>query len=358
MSQDHGQARWQAIWQSRRGAALAMLPVAWLYGLLTHFRRWLYSKGFLTIHRMPVPVVVIGNVVVGGAGKTPTVLALVRHLKAQGWRPGVVSRGYGRQGAEPLEVLPDTPPSACGDEPALIRQQSGVPVFVARQRAEAAQALLVRHPEVNLLLCDDGLQHLALGRDLAIAVFDDRGTGNGWLLPAGLLREPWPVHKGSPFAPDLVLHQSTQTAQASPQSTSHIPAFHAQRSLAADALNALGERRPLAALGPSMVTAVAGIARPQAFFDMLRAAGAVPQHAIALPDHAATDLYASLLIDHTGTLVCTEKDAVKLFELARRRGAATAARVWAAPLQLQVDPAFLAAVDKQLKSLRSDQPVN
>ena len=358
MGQDHGQARWQAIWQSRRGTALALLPLAWLYGLLAGIRRWLYAKGFLTIHRMPVPVVVIGNVVVGGAGKTPTVLALVQHLKARGWRPGVVSRGYGRQGAEPLEVLPDTSPSACGDEPALIRQQSGVPVFVARQRAEAALALLAQHPEVNLLLCDDGLQHLALGRDLAIAVFDDRGTGNGWLLPAGLLREPWPVHKGAPFAPDLVLHQSAQAIQSSRQSTTHIPSFRAQRSLATDALNALGERRPLAALGPSVVTAVAGIARPQAFFDMLRTAGAVPQHAIALPDHAATDLYASLLNDHTGTLVCTEKDAVKLFELARRRGPATAARVWATPLQLQVEPAFFAAVDKQLKSLRSDQPVN
>ena len=357
MGQDKGQARWQAIWQSRRGAAIALLPIAWVYGLLTRVRRWLYALGVLTIHRLPVPVVVVGNVVVGGAGKTPTVLTLVQHLQAQGWRPGVVSRGYGRQGDDALEVLTDTPPGESGDEPALIRQQSGVPVFVARRRADAARALLARHPEVNLILCDDGLQHLSLGRDLAIAVFDDRGVGNGWLLPAGLLREPWPVNRGSRFAPNLVLHQSAQIGQASTTSAS-IPSFRARRSLAPQAVNALGEHQWLSQLGKGKVTAVAGIARPEAFFNMLKAAGVPPQRTIALPDHADGDLYTSLLNDQSGPVVCTEKDAVKLFGLARRAGPADAARVWAIPLQLEIEPAFFAAVDEQLESLRSNRPAD
>jgi tetraacyldisaccharide 4'-kinase len=354
MSQDKGQARWQTIWQSRGGIARALLPVAWLYGLLSGIRRWLYTKGWKAVDRLPVPVVVVGNVVVGGAGKTPTVLALVHHLQKRGWRPGVVSRGYGRQGTSPMEVLPTTPAVECGDEPALIRQQSGVPVFVARHRAEAARAMLAKHPEVNLILCDDGLQHLALGRDLAIAVFDDRGTGNGWLLPAGLLREPWPSSTGSRFAPHLVLHQ-TVFPHASPHvGPSDIPAFSAQRTLAPDAVNAQGERQPLVSLTGHALTAIAGIARPQAFFNMLAKAGLTPHHLAALPDHADSALYADLLEKHRGPLICTEKDAVKLFPLARRIDSAAAARTWAAPLVLQIDPKFFDAVDQHLESLRRD----
>jgi len=353
MSQDNGQARWQAIWQSRGGLALALLPLAWLYGLLSGVRRWLYAKGWKAVNRLPVPVVVVGNVVVGGAGKTPTVLALVKHLQSKGWRPGVVSRGYGRQGTSPLEVLPETPPGECGDEPALIRRQSGVPVFVARQRAQAARALLARHPTVNLIICDDGLQHLSLGRDLAIAVFDERGVGNGWLLPAGLLREPWPAHTGSPFVPDLVLHQAAQPKPARHTAPSSLPTFFAQRTLAINAINALGEQQALTALVHAQPTAIAGIARPDAFFDMLHAAGLPPQHTIALPDHADGALYNDLFKHNRGALICTEKDAVKLFALARNHDRATAARTWAVPLLLHIDPAFFLAIDQHLEPLQS-----
>ncbi|WP_082876925.1 tetraacyldisaccharide 4'-kinase [Hydrogenophaga crassostreae] len=356
MSQDNGQARWQAIWQSRSGVAPALLPLAWLYGRISSARRWLYIKGWKSIDQLPVPVIVVGNVVVGGAGKTPTVLALVLHLQSKGWRPGVVSRGYGRQGTLPLEVLPDTPASECGDEPALIRRQTGLPVFVARQRAQAARALLARHPEVNLIVCDDGLQHLALGRDLSIAVFDDRGVGNGWLLPAGLLREPWPAHEGSPFSPDLVLHQTSQLHPAHQASATSLPTFFAQRSLAPVAVNALGEQQALTTLAHAQPTAVAGIARPDAFFNMLKAAGLKPRHTTALPDHADSALYGDLLKHHKGTLICTEKDAVKLFELARSQGQTTAARTWAVPLVLQIDPAFFLAVDQHLEPHRRIRP--
>jgi tetraacyldisaccharide 4'-kinase len=348
MSQDKGQARWQAIWRTRNGKALALLPIAWVYGALVHIRHWLYAHQWLPVHRVNVPVVVVGNVVVGGAGKTPTVLALLHHLKTRGWHPGVISRGYGRDGDAPLEVLPSTPPSACGDEPALIRRQAKVPVVVARQRAEAAKALLSHHPDVDLIVCDDGLQHLALGRDLAIAVFDDRGTGNGWLLPAGLLREPWPARAGNAFAPDFVLHQSTST-----QSTTRCPAAHftAQRALSPEATNALGERQTLSALKANKLTAVAGIARPKPFFDMLEAAGLSLQRTVALPDHANEATYIAVLHKLDGLLICTEKDAVKLFELVQQRYPAMATRIWTVPLVLRVDPEFFSAVDNRLSAL-------
>jgi tetraacyldisaccharide 4'-kinase len=348
MSQDHGQGQWQAIWQSRGPKAWALRPLSWLYGTLSWVRHWLYALGVLKVARLPVPVVVVGNVVVGGAGKTPTVLALLKHLRAQGWRPGVVSRGYGRQGTSPLEVHLDTPTQMSGDEPALIRRQSCVPVFVAKQRAEAARALLAAHPEVNVMLCDDGLQHLALGRDLAIAVFDDRGMGNGWLLPAGLLREPWPPRSASPFAPDLVLHQRTQDTAASALPHSTLPAFQAQRSLSPEAFNGKGQRLALKELALRLPTAIAGIARPEAFFSMLRAQGVPLAQTVALPDHADAAAYASVLQAHPGTVLCTEKDAVKLFDALAGEGSGDAARIWAVPLEMHVDSSFFAAVDARL----------
>lgn len=339
------QARWQGIW-SRRGLSACLLrPMAWVYGSLAGLRRWLYATGWFQIHRLPVPVIVIGNVVVGGAGKTPTVIALVKHLQSQGWQPGVVSRGYGRRGDAVLDVRADTPATDSGDEPALIQRTTGVPVFVAPRRADAAHALLAAQPGVNLLLCDDGLQHLALGRDLAIAVFDDRGTGNGWLLPAGLLREPWPPRPGNRFRPDLVLHQRRDDAPLGQAPDANgLPAFSAVRRLADHAVGPHGQRIPLAALQGRPLTAVAGIARPEVFFDMLRARGLKLAHTMALPDHADQAAYAAALGASNQTLVCTEKDAVKLFAALPDEET----DVWAVPLELSPEPAFWAAFDRLL----------
>ena len=142
--------------------------------------------------RADVPVIVVGNVSAGGAGKTPVTLALLEHLRARGWHPGVVSRGYGRRTTDCREVRSDSLALDVGDEPLLIARRAQVPVFVARQRMQAVQALRQAHPRINLIVCDDGLQHLALARDVEICVFNDEGVGNGWLLPAGPLREPWP----------------------------------------------------------------------------------------------------------------------------------------------------------------------
>jgi len=354
---------WQRVWQGRGVLAWALLPLAGLHGLLLGLRRRGYALGWLRSHKLPVPVVVVGNVVVGGAGKTPTVIALLAHLHAHGWTPGVISRGHGRRTHGVLEVLPDTPTHDSGDEPALIRQRSGVPVFVARERVEAGRALLAAHPAVDLLVCDDGLQHWALERDVAIAVFDERGTGNGWLLPAGLLREPWPSrrgpdHVGAARGPDLVLHQRAERPGARPAAGPSapcgpplpmppgLPCFCATRRLADSATNAAGARADLRTGFGQGVTAVAGIAQPTVFFQQLRQRGLSLSQCIALPDHAPVSDYAALIPPAPGALLCTEKDAVKLFALARAEGAAD--RVWAVPLELTLEPAFLQALDERL----------
>lgn len=319
------------------------------YRGLVALRRSLYAAGVLRSHHLPVPVIVVGNVVVGGAGKTPTVIALIRHLQAAGWHPGVISRGYGRAGDTVMNVITSTDPSLSGDEPALIHRATSAPVCVARRRVDAARALLAAHPDTDLLVCDDGLQHHALARDISIAVFDERGVGNGWLLPAGLLREPWPAAPGSPNTPDLLLRQSRPGAP--PPHIEHAasaPLFDATRSLATHAVNQQGELLPLASLQGVPLTAVAGIARPAAFFDMLRSSGLQIHRELPMPDHADAADYEAVLQDRQATLVCTEKDAVKLFSLAALGNPKDLPSIWAVPLELAVDPGFFKAIDTRL----------
>jgi tetraacyldisaccharide 4'-kinase len=333
----------QQAWLQRGPLACLLWPVALLFGALGAVRRSLYRANILSSEKMPVPVVVVGNVVAGGAGKTPTVIALAQHLQAAGIRAGVVSRGYGRRGDGCLEVLPDTPPELSGDEPALIRRATGAPVFVAVRRADAARALLAAHPATQLIICDDGLQHYALQRNIEIAVFDERGAGNGWLLPAGPLREPWPqrLHQGvgpNGRGVDLVLH------------TGALPAFDGFRStrrLADHALRADGGRVALDSLAGTALIALAGIAKPQAFFDMLTARGLALAAKRALPDHYDFDSYPRAS-DKGYTLICTEKDAVKLFP--RQTDAL------AVPLLFEPEPAFFAAFDALLASRLSPLP--
>lgn len=345
------QMRWLVHAGQRRWLARLLWPVSLVYGRLMSLRRILYATGVFKTHRIRVPVVVIGNVVVGGAGKTPTVIAVVNHLIEQGWRPGVVSRGHGRRSADVVEVTPQTPPGDSGDEPALIHQRTGVGVFVAASRVAAAQALLRAHPEVNIVVCDDGLQHWALHRDLQIVVFDDRGSGNGWLLPAGLLREPWPRTNGGSPSMDLVLQQRrTDSPAPAPLDAHGSPVFKATRRLASHAVSPAGQRSPLLELGEHRLTAVAGIARPAVFFDMLHSAGLRPEKEVALPDHAAAADYAALIEDPGRVLICTEKDAVKLFPLLAQHPGASAVRAWAVPLEMTPEPAFFEALDHRLQT--------
>lgn len=335
--------RLQQAWLRRGVLARLLWPAAKLHELLVELRRQAFRTGYFNSVRVAVPVIVVGNVVAGGAGKTPVVIALVRHLQARGIRAGVVSRGYGRAGQHCLEVLPGTPVAESGDEPALIRRATQAPVFVAARRAEAARALLAARPGIQAIICDDGLQHYALQRDIEIAVFDERGVGNGWLLPAGPLREPWPARRKRGVRPggrgiDLVLHTGEHAAFAG---------FGSTRRLADHALRADGSRVPLESLAGQPLLALAGIARPEAFFAMLRACGLQLAETRAHPDHYDFDSYPRPE-DNGYTLICTEKDAVKLFS--------RQTNVLAVPLEFTPDAAFFTAFDALLAPLLSPLP--
>lgn len=321
-------------WTRRGALALALWPLSVVYGLLVMLRQALYQLRVFKAQRVRVPVIVVGNVVAGGAGKTPVVMALVEHLKSRGLHPGVVSRGYGRTTHDCREVSARSTAHEAGDEPVLMASTCRVPVFVARRRAEAAQALLAAYPQTDVIVCDDGLQHFALARDVEICVFDDRGTGNGFLLPAGPLREPWP----RPV--DLVVHGGSTQAFAG---------YGAPRKLADHALRSDGGRIGLASLRGQSLLAVAGIARPQAFFDMLRAQGLAPEQTIALPDHFDFTGWRSPA-DPPMQLLCTAKDAVKLWR--------EHPQALAVPLEVTLDPAMLSALDGLLDAkLSSAMPL-
>ncbi len=257
-------------------------------------------------------------------------IALVEHLRSRGLKAGVISRGHGRGTADCREVRVDSRAAEVGDEPLLIARAAQVPVFVATRRLEAAQALLAAYPATQVIVSDDGLQHYRLQRDLEICVFDERGVGNGWLLPAGPLREPWPRRV------DLVLRSGAAAA---------VGGFDARRQLASQAVRADGTRIDLAALRDRPVAAVAAIARPERFFAMLRDQGLRPARTVELPDHDAFDAMPPGLDGLE--LVCTEKDAVKLWTL--RPDA------WAVPLQVEVDPAFWSAFDRLLDAKLSSR---
>ncbi len=309
-----------------------MLPVAAVFALLSGLRKRLYAIGWLRAQRLGVPVVVVGNLLAGGAGKTPTVLAIVRLLRQQGWHPGVVSRGYGRERAGLVDVRPDTPVAHCGDEPLLLRLRSAAPVLVGRDRVAAGTELLRRHPNVNIVVSDDGLQHWRLFRDAQVLVFDERGAGNGWLLPAGPLREPLPL---AVPARSVVLYNAASA-------TTPLPGSVATRSLAG--VVRLGDwwkgqaasRSALEALTGRPLIAAAGMARPQRFFDMLMAHG-LHIEPLALPDHH--DYRQLPWPPQTDDVVVTEKDAVKLDP--QRMGRT---RVWVAELDFDPGPAFNAAL--------------
>ncbi|QNN55427.1 tetraacyldisaccharide 4'-kinase [Diaphorobacter ruginosibacter] len=323
----------RTAWQRRGAVGRLLWPLSLLHRGLVAARRSLYRTGILPSMRMPVPVITVGNVIAGGAGKTPVTIAIARHLKAQGWKPGIVSRGYGRQTQDCRAVTDASTAREVGDEPLLIARATQLPVVVARQRAQAALALLAEHPEVDVILCDDGLQHLALQRDVEICVFNDEGVGNGWLLPAGPLREPWPRNV------DLVLYAGRAPGGSAPQ-------FELRRALADEAIDAGGRGVPLSALLARPVAALAGIARPEEFFAMLRARGLVLADTHALPDHSDFSDWQRTG-DSTLPLLCTEKDATKLWPIEPR--------ALAVPLLVELPQAFFEALDRILR--RYHQPL-
>lgn len=342
----HGVAeRLQAHWWRDAPSGLSRLlqPLSWLYGALA--RRVAESGQREARRPAGRPVLVVGNLVVGGAGKTPTTLALIETVRQAGWRPGVVSRGHGRQVDELVHVEPDTSALRAGDEPLLIRRRAGVPVVVARDRVAAGEALCRRHPEVDLIVADDGLQHRRLERDVQVIVFDRRGAGNGMLLPAGPLREPLP-----PRLPPhtLVLYNADRPTTALPgpcagRRISGVLPLHAW--WAGDTPGAGSARQPVSVLRGRRVLAVAGIGEPERFFGMLEAHG-VQIDRLPLPDHAP--LVPPPWPAETAELVMTEKDAVKLPAACVPPGT----RVWVATLDFELPPAFTDALLRELAQAR------
>jgi tetraacyldisaccharide 4'-kinase len=325
------------IWSRRSWAAAMLLPISMVFLALALARRALYHRKLLQVQRADAFVIVVGNVVVGGGGKTPTVVSIAQHLSAQGHFVGIVSRGFGRNAQGCQEVFTTSQASDVGDEPLLIKRSTELPVFVCKDRYQAANTLLSQYPRTQIILCDDGLQHYRLYRNLEVCVFDERGCGNHFLLPAGFLREPWPRRAleiaGQQDRNFLVLHTGNTAA---------FSGYRAHRSLHPLGLRADGtsiELLTLSAPDAPPLMALAGIAHPQSFFSMLRALGLPLSITLALPDH-----YSFEEIDpqfaSTHQLLCTEKDAVKLW-----KKAPTAIAV---QLLQTIEPAFFAKLDECL----------
>lgn len=314
--------------------ALLALPEG-LFALLAALRRLLFRLGVKRITTLPVPVVVIGNINVGGVGKTPLTESLLRDFAARGVKAGVISRGYGGSHREPTLVSAATPASLVGDEPLLLAA-TGAPVAVGRDRIAAARLLLARHPDIQLVLSDDGLQHYALGRALEIVVLDgERGLGNGHLLPAGPLREP-PSRLRSVDA--IVVNGGNAERLALPAT---VPGFRQTLAPAAFYLAANpGQTRSADDFAAEKVVALAGIGNPQRFFDTLRRLGVVLQRSIALPDHHP--LAESDLPVDADAVIVTAKDAVKL-------QCVNHARLWVLPVRARLEPDLATWILSRLK---------
>ena len=323
------------LWYDRPGVLATLLtPLSWLYAAIVAVRRAAYRTGVLRTHRARVPVVVVGNVSVGGTGKSPLVAWLVVALRARGLRAGILSRGYGARIAGALPVDAATDPRDAGDEAVMLARMTGAPVVVAPRRATGV-ALLER-AGVDLIVCDDGLQHLALARDLEIVVIDaQRGFGNGRLLPAGPLREA----PSRLAAVDFVVVQGAQVDAAGTDVPRAWQGWHgtlgmqlalqAAQPVRLDECSAGNASRPLAAFAGAPVHAVAGIGNPTRFFDALRAAGLTPiEH--PFPDHHAFRAI-DLEFGDSAPVLMTAKDAVKCRAFAD-------ARCWQVPATAQVEP--------------------
>jgi len=311
-------------WLSRGLAAWLLWPISLVFGAIIAIRRCLFKVGVFEQTRLPVPVIVVGNIYVGGTGKTPLVIWLSRQLREQGFVPGVISRGYGGDASRVVEINAQMSPDDIGDEPLLILQRAGVPLVVGRNRVSAARALLNAHPEVNVIISDDGLQHYALDRDIEILLFDDRGIGNGWLLPAGPLRES--VTRRFDFR---VLNGLESVGENS--FSMQLVGQHAEQLINRANTKALKE------LPENLsIAAAAGIGNPERFFTMLKQLGVNVQEHIALPDHFdySSNPFESLKVD---IILITEKDAVKC---SRRNGLADDPRLWVVPVEAAIAGPF------------------
>ena len=317
-------------WYGAQKPDVLLRALAALFGRVVRARREAFVSGRRSGERAGVPVIVVGNLAVGGAGKTPLTIALVQALVARGFRPGVISRGYGRTGTQTHRVSMNDDAATAGDEPLLIARRTGVPVAVAAKRIDAAR-LLVGSGDVDVLIADDGLQHYALARDIEILAIDGRRRfGNGRLLPAGPLREP--IERAA--ACDFIVVNGGEAGEG------EVP----MRLVLSTAcpLNG-GAEKPLATFANTRVHAVAGIAEPARFFDALRAVG-INVHAHGFPDHH-TYTPADLDFGDGAPVLMTEKDAVKCAAFAHENW-------YAVPAIAQLPESFFDAVAARLIALK------
>lgn len=309
----------QALWYGKHPLSWLLLPLSCLYILLIKLRQLAYASGILPVQRLAIPVIVVGNVTVGGTGKTPLIIWLSKFLQSHGYRPGIVSRGYGGMDLnQPQQVRPDSNPMLVGDEPVLIAQRTTVPVAISSKRYLAAKEL-IEQTECNVLLCDDGLQHYSLDRDIEIAVIDgERQYGNGHCLPAGPLREP------------ISRLDSVDMVVGNGHASKHQYLMEF-RLLPLRSLKDEGLHRDLDSFVNQDVHAVAGIGNPDRFFNMLRRSGVrVIKH--AFPDHHQFQSQ-DLVFDDELPVLMTEKDAVKCRSLAKEH-------FWYLPIEAIMSDAF------------------
>lgn len=313
------QQKLQTLWEKRTVLTLLLSPLSGLFCSLVALRRLLYRIGFFKQTRMPVPVIVVGNLTTGGTGKTPLVIAVVNILKKAGFNPGIISRGYGGKASSwPQQVRPDADPVMVGDEPVIIARRTACPMAVGPSRVDAVNALL-KHYDCDIIVSDDGLQHYALARDIEVVVVDGlRRFGNGFCLPAGPLREP--VKRLQEV--DLIVSNGTPVGEEYQMDYVGRQWVSLQDSTRTAEMNRFATRK---------VHAIAGVGNPQRFFNMLRNEGMqVIEH--TFPDHhifKADDF----VFDETLPILMTEKDAVKCERLGLQDA-------WYVPIQANINKNF------------------
>jgi tetraacyldisaccharide 4'-kinase len=310
-------------WASRGAIAWLLWPASLVFAVVVAVRRIFYKLKIFGSTHPGIPVIVVGNLSVGGSGKTPLVLRIAEVLKEHGWRPGIVSRGYGGNAEAPREATIASDPAEVGDEPMLLARRSGCPVWVAPDRVQACAALRQQHPDCNLIVTDDGLQHYALRRDLEICVLDERSMGNGFLQPAGPLREP----RARLQSVDAVVIHGESKERGDRVS------FY-RMALEGDKLVRFTDARDVRtakSFAGQRVHAVAGIGDPKRFFLQLARFG------LKIVPHPFADHHAFRAEDFefgdSDPVVMTEKDAVKCKRIGQ-------AHFWVFPVSASLDPAF------------------
>ena len=353
-------------WQRQAAWLWLLLPISWLYGLITTLRRQAYKAGLLASYHAPVPVMVIGNISVGGSGKTPLIIALVDYLQERGIKVGVISRGYGGDTSQmPALVDAASLPNVVGDEPCLIVNMTNAPMAVCPDRKQATMTLLAAHPDLQFIIADDGLQHYALQRDIEWIVVDSaRGFGNQQLLPTGFLREPMSRLQGA----TVIYHEplTTDSVDNKKDNSNLYRAHRLTMHLEADALQLLWQ--PTLSYSQidmpkkgCRVHAVSGIGYPQRFFDTLSSLGFdVVGH--PYPDHYDFEL-AELLQYTEYPIVVTSKDAVKIRALLSKATTDKALnneyqtlinRLWVLPVTAELSDSCYDNLQQQLKKLGID----